>query len=110
MQFAIMFFSSTSQGGDGDKYALLKRAARFADARGFCAVWSPERHFHRFGCLFPNPSITSAALAMITDRIQIRAGSLISPLHDTVRVAEDWSVVDNFSRGRVAVSFGSGWN
>ena len=110
MQFGIMFFSSTSQGCERDKYALLKSAARFADERGFCAVWSPERHFHRFGWLFPNPSVTSAALAMITDKIQIRAGSLISPLHDTVRVAEDWSVVDNFSQGRVGISFGSGWN
>lgn len=110
MQFGIMFFSSTSHGCGRDKYSLLKRAARFADERGFCAVWSPERHFHEFGGLFPNPSVTGAALAMITEKIQIRAGSLISPLHDPVRIAEDWSVVDNLSQGRVAISFGSGWN
>src|SRR4030095_15611075 len=59
---------------------------------------------------FPNPSVTSSALAMITRNIQIRAGSLISPLHNTLRIAEEWSFVDNLSHGRVAVSFGSGWN
>ncbi len=110
MQFGIMFFSGTSHGCGPDRYSLLKRAARLADERGFCAVWTPERHFHEFGGLFPNPSVTGAALAMITDQIQIRAGSLISPLHDPVRVAEDWALVDNLSQGRVAISFGSGWN
>lgn len=105
-----MFFSSADQVVDHDKYALLRNAVQFADARGFTCVWTPERHFHEFGGLFPNPALTSAALATITDRIQLRAGSVIAPLHHTVRLAEDWAVVDNLSGGRVALSFGSGWN
>ena len=32
------------------------------------------------------------------------------PLHHPVRVAEDWSVVDNLSNGRVGVAFASGWH
>lgn len=111
MDFGIMFFSSAGRGeAAGGKYDLLLEAARYADAQGFACVWTPERHFHEFGGLFPNPSVTCAALAMITSRLQLRAGSLISPLHHTVRLAEEWSVVDNLSNGRVAVSFGSGWN
>jgi natural product biosynthesis luciferase-like monooxygenase protein len=94
----------------GEAYRLLTEAARFADERGFRAVWTPERHFHPFGGLFPNPSVVGAALAMITQRIEIRAGSLISPLHEALRIAEDWSVVDNLSGGRTAISFGAGWN
>jgi natural product biosynthesis luciferase-like monooxygenase protein len=105
-----MFFSSTAQKDGGNKYDLLLKATEFADRHGFCCVWTPERHFHEFGGLFPNPSVTSAALAMITSRLQLRAGSLISPLHDPVRIVEEWSVVDNLSNGRVAISFGSGWN
>jgi natural product biosynthesis luciferase-like monooxygenase protein len=31
------------------------------------------------------------------------------PLHHPLRVAEEWAVVDNLSRGRVDVSFTSGW-
>jgi natural product biosynthesis luciferase-like monooxygenase protein len=109
VNFGIMFFP-TSQRRSENKYQLLIDAAKYADEHGFCAIWTPERHFHEFGGLFPNPSLTSAALAMITSRIQIRAGSLISPLHDTIRIAEEWSFVDNLSGGRVAISFGSGWN
>lgn len=85
-------------------------ASQFADAKGFRAVWTPERHFDRFGGAFAHPAITSAALAMVTDRLEIRAGSLISPLHDVIRIAEAWAMVDQLSRGRAAISFGSGWN
>jgi natural product biosynthesis luciferase-like monooxygenase protein len=110
MDFGIMFFSSADQQSGSGKYQLLIEAARFADRNGFCCVWTPERHFHQFGGLFPNPALMSAALAMVTRYVQLRAGSLISPLHHTLRLAEEWSVVDNLSAGRVAVSFGSGWN
>jgi natural product biosynthesis luciferase-like monooxygenase protein len=105
-----MFFSSADQRPGRGNYALLIDAAMFADAHGFSGIWTPERHFHEFGGLFPNPALTSAALAMVTTRIQLRAGSLISPLHDAIRIAEEWAVVDNLSGGRAAVSFGSGWN
>ncbi|HVF22614.1 MAG TPA: MupA/Atu3671 family FMN-dependent luciferase-like monooxygenase, partial [Pyrinomonadaceae bacterium] len=33
----------------------------------------------------------------------------VLPLHNSLRVAEEWSVVDNLSRGRVGLSFTSGW-
>jgi natural product biosynthesis luciferase-like monooxygenase protein len=108
MNLGVMFFSSHA--GDGDRYAIVEQAAQLADRAGFVAVWTPERHFDPFGGLFPNPAVLSAALAKVTDRIQIRAGSIVSPLHDPIRIAEDWSVVDNLSGGRVALSFGSGWN
>jgi natural product biosynthesis luciferase-like monooxygenase protein len=110
MDFGIMFFSSAQSGSGRGKYRLLIEASKFADEHGFCCVWTPERHFHEFGGLFPNPSVTSAALSLITEKLQIRAGSLVSPLHDIVRIAEEWSVVDNLSDGRIAISFGSGWN
>src|SRR5206468_528301 len=110
MDFSLMFFSSTDQVHPHDRYDLLLNAAVFADQHGFTAVWTPERHFHAFGGLFPNPSVTSAALAMVTRRVALRAGSLVSPLHDVIRIAEEWAVVDNLSGGRVGVSFGSGWN
>jgi alkanesulfonate monooxygenase SsuD/methylene tetrahydromethanopterin reductase-like flavin-dependent oxidoreductase (luciferase family) len=47
---------------------------------------------------------------MLTNRLQLRSGSLISPLHDAIRIAEEWSLVDQLPAGRVAISFGSGSN
>jgi alkanesulfonate monooxygenase SsuD/methylene tetrahydromethanopterin reductase-like flavin-dependent oxidoreductase (luciferase family) len=94
MDFGIMFFSSSGAGEQANKYDLLMDTASFADRNGFASIWTPERHFHEFGGLYPNPSVLSAALAMIIRNVQIRAGSLISPLHDPVRIAEEWVVVD----------------
>lgn len=109
MDLGLMFFSSKSDNSN-EKYELLLQATRFADEHDFCCVWTPERHFNEFGGIFPNPSVISAGLATITKKVQLRAGSLISPLHNPIRIAEEWAVVDNLSNGRVALSFGSGWN
>jgi len=106
--FSLMYFAS-EDGSEADKYRLLLEGAKFADAHGFEAVWTPERHFHAFGGLYPNPSVTSAALAAITKRIGLRSGSVVMPLHHPARVAEEWALVDNLSNGRVGVSFASGW-
>jgi natural product biosynthesis luciferase-like monooxygenase protein len=110
LSFTLYFFSDDGAKDSPDKYRLVLESAKFADRNGFNAVWTPERHFQDFGGLYPNPSVLSAALAMITERVQIRAGSVALPLHHPVRVAEEWSVVDNLSNGRVAISFASGWH
>ncbi len=112
LDFSLFYFASESAGaGSGrDRYRLLLEGARFADRHGFSAVWTPERHFHSFGGLYPNPAVAGAALAVATERIGIRAGSVVLPLQNPLRVAEEWSVVDNLSNGRVGVSFASGWH
>jgi natural product biosynthesis luciferase-like monooxygenase protein/amino acid adenylation domain-containing protein len=110
MDFSLFYFANDTGNGKGGPYQLLLNGAKFADEHEFAAVWTPERHFHSFGAPYPNPSVTSAALAMVTKRLQIRAGSVVLPLHHPARIAEEWSVVDNLSNGRVAVSFASGWH
>jgi natural product biosynthesis luciferase-like monooxygenase protein len=110
IDFSLFYFASSDSQNTGDRYRLLFEGAKFADAHGFEAVWTPERHFHAFGGLFPNPSVMSAALAAVTERVQIRAGSVVLPLHHPIRIAEEWSLVDNISGGRVGVAFASGWH
>ncbi|HEX8014471.1 MAG TPA: MupA/Atu3671 family FMN-dependent luciferase-like monooxygenase [Flavobacterium sp.] len=106
MEFGLIFFS----GDESNKYNLILESAKFADKHGFNAIWTPERHFHKFGGLYPNPSVISAAISMITKRIQIRSGSIIAPLHHPVRIAEEWSIVDNLSKGRVSISLATGFS
>jgi natural product biosynthesis luciferase-like monooxygenase protein len=108
--FSLFYFAADAGEAKGSRYRLLLEGAKFADTHDFEAVWTPERHFHPFGGLYPNPSVTSAALAVITRRVGIRAGSVVLPLHNPIRCAEEWSVVDNLSGGRVGLSFASGWH
>ncbi len=121
--FGVYFFgdypdADTDGAADGrpsaprpsDAYDRIMETARFADERGFSSLWVPERHFHSFGGLFPNPSVLAAALARETGRIRLNAGSVVLPLHDPVRIAEEWSVVDNLSGGRVGIGCATGWH
>lgn len=110
MEFSLFFFSGDGSTQDKNKYSLLLESTVYADQHGFAAVWTPERHFEDFGGLYPNPSVLSAALATITERIELRAGSVVLPLHHPIRFVEEWSVVDNLSKGRVSVAFATGWH
>jgi natural product biosynthesis luciferase-like monooxygenase protein/amino acid adenylation domain-containing protein/non-ribosomal peptide synthase protein (TIGR01720 family) len=108
--FSLFYFAADEATPGAERYRLLMEGARFADTHGFEAVWTPERHLHTFGGLYPSPALTSAAVAAVTQRVDIRAGSVVLPLHHPVRVAEEWSFVDNLSNGRVGISVAAGWH
>jgi len=110
MKFSLFYFANY-EGDDesAEKYRLILDSARWADRNHFERLWTPERHFHSFGGLSPNPSVLAAAIASITSRIQICSGSIVLPLHDPIRVAEEWAVVDNISNGRVGLGVACGW-
>ncbi|GHC47315.1 hypothetical protein GCM10010507_23580 [Streptomyces cinnamoneus] len=108
--FSLYFFGDYPEHESRNKYDLILDATTYADQHGFHTVWLPERHFHSFGALFPNPSVLAAALATRTSRIRLHAGSVVLPLHHPIRVAEEWSVVDNLSDGRAGLCVASGWH
>ncbi|AGC75290.1 natural product biosynthesis luciferase-like monooxygenase protein [Nonlabens dokdonensis] len=109
VDFSLFYFPTGMNTGP-NKYKLLLEGAKFADKNAFKAIWVPERHFHTFGDQFPNPSVAAAAVSTITKNIKLRSGSVVLPLHDPVRVAEEWSMIDNLSEGRVELSIASGWH
>jgi natural product biosynthesis luciferase-like monooxygenase protein len=109
MEISLFYFADAGSVDTAETYRLLLEGARHADRSGLSAVWIPERHFHPFGGIYPNPSVTAAAIAAVTERVGIRAGSVVAPLHDPIRIAEEWAVVDRLSHGRVGISFASGW-
>jgi natural product biosynthesis luciferase-like monooxygenase protein len=113
MDLSVMFFGADDAAlgtSHAAKYDDILAVARAADELGFTAVWTPERHFQQVGQVFPSPPVLGAALAVATERIAVRAGSVVLPLHHPLRVVEDWAVVDNLSRGRIGVSVATGWH
>jgi hypothetical protein len=51
-ELSLFFFSADSIERQNNKYEMLLETAKFADEYGFTAVWTPERHFQRFGGLY----------------------------------------------------------
>jgi len=109
MDFSLMYWGN-DDGQGPQKYHLLLEGAKFADTHGFCAVWTPERHFHAFGGPFANPSVSGAAVAAVTKNIAVRAGSCVAPLHSPIRIAEEWAMIDNLTNGRTGLGIASGWH
>ncbi|ANT60177.1 peptide synthetase [Salipiger sp. CCB-MM3] len=108
MEFSLYYWGN-DDGVGRDKYRLLLEGAKFGDKHGFCAVWTPERHFHAFGGPYPNPSVTGAAVAAVTENLAVRSGSVVSPLHHPARITEEWAVIDNLTNGRAGLALASGW-
>ncbi|BFM41378.1 hypothetical protein CFS9_00190 [Flavobacterium sp. CFS9] len=108
LDFGLYYFGNT--GTEENQYEILMIGAAYADLNGYSAIWTPERHFNEFGGPFPNPSVLGAAVAARTKNIGIRSGSVVAGLHHPIRIAEEWSVVDNISGGRAGICFASGWN
>ncbi|MFW0738273.1 MupA/Atu3671 family FMN-dependent luciferase-like monooxygenase [Flavobacterium sp. T12S277] len=108
LDFGLYYFGNT--GTEENQYEILMVGAAYADLNGYSAIWTPERHFNDFGGPFPNPSVLGAALAARTKNVGIRSGSVVAGLHHPIRIAEEWSVVDNISGGRAGICFASGWN
>jgi len=110
LPIGLSFFGIYAPRGTALRYRELLDATRRADAAGLECVWVPERHFHEFGGIFPSPSVLCGALARETSRVGLRAGSVVLPLQHPIRVAEEWSVVDNLSDGRVGLGVAPGWH
>jgi alkanesulfonate monooxygenase SsuD/methylene tetrahydromethanopterin reductase-like flavin-dependent oxidoreductase (luciferase family) len=57
----------------------------------------------------PSPIVLASAMAARTERLRILFAALILPLHDPIRLAEDLSVLDIVSHGRVDAVFAGGY-
>jgi natural product biosynthesis luciferase-like monooxygenase protein len=104
VDFSLFYRVNRDGSSPRDRYSLLIDSARDAERMGFRAVWVAEQSEPGRG-VFPSPAVIAAAIAAKTDRIQIRAVTIVSPLQSPVRAAEEWAVVDNLSNGRAGICF-----
>ena len=90
------------------EYADSIALARLTEEVGLDAAWVSEHHFAGDGYL-PSLLPLLAAFASATERIELGTGVVLAPFHDPIRLAEDFSVVDQISNGRVIAGLGIGW-
>ena len=79
----------------------------WAETRGAIMAVLSEHHATADGHL-PSPLVLASAIAARTSLLNILIAAAVLPLYDPVRLAEDMSVLDNLSKGRVHYVFGIG--
>ena len=80
-----------------------------AETLGYDSVWVNEHHFHQYGGLMPSLPTMLAALAQRTSRVRLGTSVVVLPLHHPLEVAEQLSMVDLMSNGRVDLGIGRGF-
>ncbi len=81
--------------------------AKLCDELGFDVVWLAEHHFDG-NCAYVDPISFAAALAACTKQVQIGFAVAQMSLHHPIRMAEQTSLIDNISEGRLIVGLGRG--
>ena len=102
-------FLTHVQGDDpAQAYRNAQQLFVVADELGFDVGWVAQHHVAAGGGGLSSPWTFLAHAAARTTRIRLGTAITILPLEDPVRLAEDISVVDTLSGGRVEVGVGSG--
>jgi natural product biosynthesis luciferase-like monooxygenase protein len=96
---------------DGDSSRVYGRWLEQIDAAeslGFDSFWVTEHHFRYFGGMMPSPTVILAAASQRTKRMRLGAAVSLLPMHNPLRIAEEFAMVDQLSGGRVLFGAGRG--
>ena len=92
-----------------DRYAAALDMAEWADNLGIPVVIAVSEHHGSADGYLPSPAVMLAALAARTKQARLSVAALIAPFHDPLRIAEDFCVLDNLSKGRVDMIVAGGY-
>jgi alkanesulfonate monooxygenase SsuD/methylene tetrahydromethanopterin reductase-like flavin-dependent oxidoreductase (luciferase family) len=109
MKFGLLYipdYHPEAHGSFATYYDQMLEQIVTAEALGFDGAWFAE---HRIpGFAFGNPAVFMAAAARLTRRIRLGTAVALLPLHNPVRLLEDYSMVDVLSGGRLDFGVGRG--
>jgi alkanesulfonate monooxygenase SsuD/methylene tetrahydromethanopterin reductase-like flavin-dependent oxidoreductase (luciferase family) len=103
----FLFHESRDPSADDQVIDEAIQEAVLAEAQGMDAVFLAEHHFDG-NCVYVDPPTFAAALAIATNRIKIGFAVLQTSLYHPLRMAEQISLIDNLSKGRLIVGLGRG--
>ena len=90
------------------RYRFALEQIEAADRAGFVSAWVAQHHFGRDEGGLPSPFVLLAAAAERTRTIRLGTAVLTLPIDDPLRAAEDASVLDAMSGGRVELGVAPG--
>jgi alkanesulfonate monooxygenase SsuD/methylene tetrahydromethanopterin reductase-like flavin-dependent oxidoreductase (luciferase family) len=89
-------------------YGFTLEMCEEAERLGAHSVWTSEHHLFEDGYL-TQPLTYSAAIAARTRRVRLGTAIMIAPLRPAVQIAEEATIVDILSGGRVDLGLGAGY-
>ncbi len=104
---AAIFQNTHKHTTDQDVYANDVRLIEQAEPLGFESVWTVEHHFTDY-TMSPDPLQFLTYMAGRTQKVKLGTMVVVLPWHDPLRVAEQISVLDNLSGGRLILGLGRG--
>jgi alkanesulfonate monooxygenase SsuD/methylene tetrahydromethanopterin reductase-like flavin-dependent oxidoreductase (luciferase family) len=92
---------------DHEVYRQELRLSDLAEPLGFESIWGVEHHFTDY-TMCPDVLQFLTYMAGRTERIQLGSMVVVLPWHDPMRVAEEVSMLDSISGGRLILGLGRG--
>src|SRR5262245_27483400 len=105
--FGTFFQNLAGERSDHEVWSAELELADRAEQLGFGSVWTVEHHFADY-TMSPNPLQFLTWVAARTERVRLGSMVCVLPWHDPVRLAEEASVVDHVSGGRLILGIGRG--
>ncbi len=106
--FTIVDQFPEPEGRGRDRYDEVVRLAEAAELGGLSALWVAEHHFQPGGTC-PSPPVLLAACGARTTRLRLGVMVSVLPFHRPVDLAEEYSLLDRLTDGRVNLGVGSGY-
>jgi len=91
-----------------ERYRFALEQIAHAERAGFASAWVAQHHFGRDEGGLPSPFVLLAAAAERTETIGLGTAVVTLPIDDPLRAAEDASVLDALSGGRVQLGVAAG--
>src|SRR2546426_284153 len=105
--YAPAFQNPGNARSDAEVYRQELRLAEMAEPLGFDSVWSIEHHFTDY-TMCPDAVQFLSYMAGKTTHAKLGTMVIVLPWHDPVRVAEQISLLDHLSGGRMILGLGRG--
>lgn len=110
MKFGLLFntdYHAEVHGSPSEYYGHLLDQVVLAETLGFHSAWFGEHHYSAYS--FGAPAVIAMAAAARTSRIRLGTGVSLLPIHNPIRLAEEYATLDVLSDGRLEYGVGRGF-
>lgn len=105
--FTPIFQNPGNAMSDAEVYRQEVRLAEMAEPMGFDSIWGIEHHFTDY-TMCPDVVQFLTYMAGRTKKVKLGSSVIVLPWHDPMRVAEQISMLDHLSGGRMILGLGRG--